>query len=79
MFIADDDVAVVGTTNLDYRSFFLHFELSVVFFSSSIIKDVKEDMMKILDYSEEVDGRIKVRNPIKKCTRFFYSLFSPVL
>ncbi len=79
MFLSDDEVAIVGTTNLDYRSFFLHFELSVVFYSSSIIREVKDDMIKIMDFGEEVNGKFKERNPIKRCFRFFYGLFSPAL
>ena len=32
MFVADDEVGVVGTANMDYRSFYLHFECGVAFF-----------------------------------------------
>ena len=31
MFVSDDDVAIVGTTNMDFRSFYLHFECGVAF------------------------------------------------
>lgn len=36
MFVADDEVGVVGTANMDYRSFYLHFECGVAFFRSSV-------------------------------------------
>ena len=35
MFVSDDEVSIVGTTNMDYRSFYLHFECGVAFFCSS--------------------------------------------
>lgn len=53
-FISDDEIAVVGTTNLDYRSFYLHFELSVLFFRSSIIEELKNNFLSTLMLSEEM-------------------------
>lgn len=44
-FVCDDEVATVGTINLDYRSLFLHFECGVYFYQSSIIKDLKADFL----------------------------------
>ena len=80
MFISDDERAIVGTTNLDYRSFFLHFELSVAFYGSSIIKDVKSDFNKIFDLSKEMEsGAADKISPIRKVFRYFYKLFSPAL
>lgn len=29
--VVDDEIAVVGTTNMDYRSYYLHYECSIVF------------------------------------------------
>lgn len=80
MFLSDEERAIVGTTNLDYRSFFLHFELSVAFYGSSIITDVKKDFEKIFDLSKEMQaGANEKINPIRKAFRYFYKLFSPAL
>ena len=80
MFLSDDERAIVGTTNLDYRSFFLHFELSVAFYGSSIITDAKKDFEKIFDLSKEMQaGANEKINPIRKAFRYFYKLFSPAL
>lgn len=43
--ICDDKLAVLGSVNLDYRSLFLHFECSSIFFDSSIIKTFKADIL----------------------------------
>lgn len=45
MFVADDNICMVGTCNMDFRSFYLHFECSVAFFLSSMIDKVKQDML----------------------------------
>lgn len=77
-FIADDEAAVVGTTNIDYRSFYLHFELSVLFLSSSVINAVKEDFEKTFELSEKVDmSSVIVTNPVRRFIRYFLRLFSP--
>lgn len=44
VFLSDDERAVVGSINLDYRSFFLHFECAVYCYgNNNIINDISED------------------------------------
>lgn len=80
MFLSDDSRAIVGTTNLDYRSFFLHFELSVAFYGSSVLSPIKEDFDKIFSLSKEIKaGDADKISIIRKAFRYFYKLFSPAL
>jgi len=44
--ISDDKLALIGTVNLDYRSLFLHFECSSLFYKSSAIFELKSDFEK---------------------------------
>lgn len=53
--VSDDDIAVVGTLNMDFRSFFLHFECATCFYGSSLIADVKQDIMEIIQQSHLID------------------------
>lgn len=77
-FIADDNVAVVGTTNIDYRSFYLHFELSVLFVGSSVVEAVKDDFIRTFEVSERMsEEMVEVHNPIRRFIRYFLRLFSP--
>ena len=39
-FVCDDEIAVVGTINLDYRSLYLHFEDGVWIYRNNVIKDI---------------------------------------
>lgn len=43
-FLADDEVAVVGTINLDYRSLLFHFEDAVLMYKTRAIEALKADM-----------------------------------
>lgn len=53
--VSDDDIAVVGTINMDYRSFFLHFECATCFYSSSIVGAVKQDILETINLSRRID------------------------
>lgn len=43
MFVSDDDKAVVGTINLDYRSLYLHFENACFMYRTPAVADIKAD------------------------------------
>ena len=61
-FVCDDEVAVVGTINLDYRSLYLHFECAALLYKSDVIKDIRDDALKTIAESREVilDGRRRI-------------------
>lgn len=42
-WVSDDEVAVVGTVNMDYRSLYLHFENGVYMYKTSQVKEVLKD------------------------------------
>lgn len=54
MFVVDDDKAVVGTTNLDYRSLFLHFEDGCFMYKSKAITDMEADYQEMIANSKRV-------------------------
>ena len=41
--LVDDEAAVVGTINLDYRSLYLHFENAVLFRDCAAVLDLRDD------------------------------------
>ncbi|MDO5424481.1 MAG: cardiolipin synthase [Eubacteriales bacterium] len=47
-FVSDDEKAVVGTINLDYRSLYLHFECAVMLYQNAAIPSVEEDFQETL-------------------------------
>jgi len=54
IILSDDDNAVIGSINMDYRSFFLHFENAVWICGSPILQDIKDDMLHIFSVSQEI-------------------------
>jgi len=52
--LCDDYHAVVGSINMDYRSFHLHFENGVWICGSKVLKSIKEDILSTRELSEEI-------------------------
>ena len=51
--VCDDECAVVGTINLDYRSLYLHFENAVYFSGCDAVLAVKRDCEEVFAVSKE--------------------------
>lgn len=49
VFVSDDEKAVVGTINLDYRSLYLHFECAAYMYKNAVVKDVERDYQRTLE------------------------------
>lgn len=78
--VSDDRIALVGTANLDYRSFYLHFELSVLFMGGSIIEEVKRDTLYAIDRGEEQSEEKLARvSLVRRLIRTFFGFFAPAL
>lgn len=52
--VCDDEYAIVGTINLDYRSLYLHLEDAVWMYRSSAVSDVKQDFLRTQEISQEM-------------------------
>ena len=53
-FVCDDDTAVVGTINLDYRSLYLHFENAVLIHQASTVAAIKADALATIAHSRQI-------------------------
>ena len=80
MFVSDDDTAVVGTTNVDFRSFYLHFECGAAFYLSPIVSQVKEDFLRTQNICEEIteEKEQSVRAPVR-ILRTLLRAFAPLM
>ena len=47
-FVSDDDTAVVGSINLDYRSLYLHYECGVFIYDNPVVHKVEQDFQETL-------------------------------
>lgn len=78
--ISDDECAICGTINTDYRSFYLHYECGVFLSEMDAIKDMKEDFLKTLIQCEEMSLEKWVKRPIgNKIMQSALKILSPLL
>ena len=78
--LCDDETAVVGTVNFDYRSFYHHFECGVFMYKVDAISSLRKDMEETFAISEQItlmwcrkkNLKLNVVGPLLK-------LFSPLL
>lgn len=80
MFVADDKLCMVGTCNMDFRSFYLHFECSVLFYHSDIVREVKRDMLDCQKISHRVTLDEAIATPIRqRVLRAVLKVFAPLM
>ncbi len=75
--VCDDRFAMVGTTNFDYRSFYLHFECGCFIYNSPAVMQVKYDYEDILAKSTRMD--ISYPSAFKRLVRTILKVFSPLM
>lgn len=78
--ISDDEVSIVGTANLDYRSFYLHYEVVLLLYKTSSLREIKEDFDKSLGVSHLVELKeMKKQSLLKRALVSFLRVFSPMI
>jgi cardiolipin synthase len=78
-FVSDDRIATVGTTNLDFRSLYLHFECGVLIYSSRTVAAVKEDFLSTLPSSQEITLRDCARVGFQRILPDILRVFAPLM
>lgn len=78
-YLADDNQAMIGTINLDYRSLVHHFENGVWMYDCESIKDLKSDMEDTLRKCIEVTPKMLKTNLLQRFIRAVVRIFAPML
>ena len=79
-FVSDDCKAVAGTINLDYRSFYLHFECAAYLRDMPAVGQMEADFQRTLERCQEV--RLEDLKNIRLTTRvagWLLKVFAPVM
>ncbi len=79
-FTADDEISVVGTINMDYRSLYLHFECAAIFYGCSTVRQVRQDFERSLERCVEITLNDCNRRPLfKRMVGWVLRMFAPLL
>ncbi len=78
--VSDDELGVVGSINMDYRSLYLHFECATLLYKNKSVKELKDDYMNILEVATpitlETCHHVSILNRI---VRSILRLFAPLM
>lgn len=78
--VADDRVAMIGTTNMDFRSYYMHFESSVMFAYNQVVLDCRDDHLATFEISQEIFLEDILKTPyILRLIRGMVRIFSGLL
>lgn len=78
-YLADDEIAMIGTINLDYRSLVHHFENGVWMYRCGCIADLKRDLVDTLEKSLPVTEDMLKTNLLQRFIRSVARIFAPML
>lgn len=78
-YIVDDDYAMIGTINLDYRSLVHHFENGVWMYKCEATKDLKADIADTLEKSIEIKPDMLKTNLVQRFICSVVRIFAPMM
>lgn len=80
MMVSDDEKAVVGSINLDYRSLYLHFECASLFYQTKAISHMENDFQETLKQCQKIQLSDVFHYPLwKRAVGRVLRFFSPLL
>ncbi|MDO5112168.1 MAG: cardiolipin synthase [Clostridia bacterium] len=77
--VSDDKIAVVGSSNLDYRSLYQHFECGVVLYNSAAVADATSDFLTTLELCERMTQKDCARTLAGRLWQEILRLFAPLM
>ena len=77
--VSDDDKAVVGSINMDFRSLYLHFECGALLYGTRSVLEVKQDMLDTFAQCREVHLEDKHWNFFGSLVDAILRVFAPLL
>lgn len=78
-YVCDDEYAMIGTINLDYRSLVHHFENGVWMYRCDSIMDIKKDIEETMEKSIEVNPKMLKTGLFTRFVRSVVRIFAPML
>ncbi|MDE6789164.1 MAG: hypothetical protein K2J47_07595 [Ruminococcus sp.] len=79
MYLSDDEIAMIGTINLDYRSLVHHFENGVWLYKCDVINDIKADIIDTISKSEKIEKDTLKDTLPNRFIRAVVRIFAPML
>jgi len=79
LIVADGKYAIVGTSNIDFRSFYLHFECGVVIYSKKVAEEITKDYLETTIISRQITENMTNYGIVYRLLQAILRLFAPLL
>lgn len=80
MSVSDDAIATCGTINMDYRSFYHHFENGCLYADCKAVDDTRKDFEEMFKVSTEVTENYRTgRGAFMRFSQLILRLFAPLM
>ena len=78
-FVSDDTIATVGTTNLDFRSLYLHFECGAWLYGTEAVMELKQDFLQTQEECQPITLKDCTPRPLMRLFQDVLRLFAPLM
>ena len=78
LFVVDDEYLLIGTINLDYRSFAHHYEDAVWIYNSPTVFDARRDIEEVISASELMTEKSSRPSFFEWLTNALLRIFAPL-
>jgi cardiolipin synthase len=80
LIVIDDQVAFVGSVNMDVRSLYLNYELGVLIYDPARVREIADHIRAYMDASKELSWERDIRkNRLRETIEDVFRLFGPLL
>ena len=77
--VSDGNVCIIGSSNMDFRSFYLHCECNIMFFDKEVADDLYEDYLHVCAESELMTESGTKDTLFRKIYRSVLRFFAPLM
>ena len=78
--ILTEDCGIIGTINMDYRSFYLHYECGALIYNKEVLQPVYKDLVETMAISHEITYEEWKNRPLWiKVKQNFLNLFATLM
>ncbi len=78
-FVCDDEIATIGSANMDFRSLYLQFECGVWLYKTSAVEELKKDFLETQEKCQHITAKDCRSNTLIRFFQDICRLFAPLM
>jgi cardiolipin synthase len=78
-FVCDDEIATVGSANMDFRSLYLQFECGAFFCGTNVVDEVRDDFLQTVSVCKAITEEDCKCNALVRFVQDVFRLLAPLM